>query len=50
MVVLVSLTVGGRLANWLGPGAKAALGSLLFASGVVIWLSANSTVEEPAVT
>jgi MFS family permease len=34
----VSLTVGGRLVNRLGPGAVAALGGLLFAVGALIWL------------
>jgi EmrB/QacA subfamily drug resistance transporter len=38
MVVLVSLTVGGRLVNRLGPGAVAALGGLFFAVGATIWL------------
>jgi EmrB/QacA subfamily drug resistance transporter len=38
MVVVVSLTVGGRLVNRLGPGAVAALGGLLFAVGATIWL------------
>jgi EmrB/QacA subfamily drug resistance transporter len=38
MVVVVSLTVGGRLVNRLGPGAVAALGGLLFAVGALIWL------------
>ena len=39
MMVLVSLTLGGRLTSRLGPGATAALGSLLFAIGAAIWLS-----------
>jgi MFS family permease len=38
MVVVVSLTIGGRLASRLGTGATAALGSLLFAIGVATWL------------
>jgi EmrB/QacA subfamily drug resistance transporter len=39
MVVVVSLTVGGRLVNRMGPGPVAALGSLSFAVGAMIWLS-----------
>lgn len=38
MVVVVSLTIGGRLVGRLGPGAVAALGSLSFAIGAGIWL------------
>ncbi len=38
MVVVVSLTIGGRLVARLGPGAVAALGGLLFATGAAIWL------------
>jgi hypothetical protein len=38
MIVVVSLTVDGRLVNRLGPGAVAALGGLLFAVGAAIWL------------
>jgi EmrB/QacA subfamily drug resistance transporter len=38
MVVVVSLTISGRLVNRLGPGMVATLGSLLFAIGAAIWL------------
>jgi EmrB/QacA subfamily drug resistance transporter len=38
MVVLVSLTIGGRLVGRLGPGPVAALGALSFAIGVAIWV------------
>jgi EmrB/QacA subfamily drug resistance transporter len=38
MVVLVSLTVGGRLARRFGPGPVAALGAALFATGTVLWV------------
>ncbi|MEB3370042.1 MFS transporter [Saccharopolyspora mangrovi] len=38
MMVLVSLTLGGRLTSRLGPGPTAALGGVLFAIGAAIWL------------
>lgn len=38
MVVLVSLTVGGRLTHRFGPGPIAAAGGVLFALGAAIWL------------
>lgn len=38
MVVLVSLTIGGRLVGRLGPGPVAALGALSFAIGAAIWV------------
>lgn len=37
MVVLVNLTIGGRMVGRLGPGAVAALGSLLLTAGVMVW-------------
>lgn len=37
MVVLVSLTVGGRLASRWGPGPLVALGALSFATGTALW-------------
>jgi EmrB/QacA subfamily drug resistance transporter len=38
MVVLVSLTIGGRLVGRLGPGPVAALGALSFAIGAAVWM------------
>lgn len=38
MVVLVSLTVSGRLVARIGPAPAAALGSMLFAIGTTIWV------------
>jgi EmrB/QacA subfamily drug resistance transporter len=38
MVVLVSLTIGGRLTHRFGPGPIAAAGGVLFALGAAIWL------------
>lgn len=38
MVVLVSLTIGGRLVGRFGPGAVAAIGGLSFAVGAAIWV------------
>jgi MFS family permease len=38
MVVLVSLTIGGRLARRLGPGPVTLIGSVLFALGAAIWI------------
>ena len=38
MVVVVSLTVGGRLAGRFGPGVTTAIGSVLFAIGVATWV------------
>lgn len=39
MVVLVSLTIGGRLVGRFGPGTVAAIGGLSFAVGAAIWVS-----------
>ncbi|GAB2966034.1 MFS transporter [Amycolatopsis acidiphila] len=46
MVVLVSLTVGGRLTHRFGPGPIAAAGGLLFALGAAIWLCRAGPVPD----
>jgi MFS family permease len=46
MVVLVSLTIGGRLVGRYGPGPVTAVGAVLFALGAVFWLwRAGSTPD-----
>ena len=46
MVVLVTLTVGGRLVGRLGPGAVVAIGSVLFAIGVtILWWRLGPTPD-----
>lgn len=44
MVVLVSLTISGRLIDRVGVGVVAAVGATLYATGIVIWLC-RITVE-----
>jgi EmrB/QacA subfamily drug resistance transporter len=46
VVVLVSLTLAGRLIGKAGVGLVAAIGALLYVVGIVIWLSTIGTVPD----